>query len=516
MVFLKNDIGVCRIIMILDVQLFTEVISSVFQLQVFVAIALGTVGGIIVGAIPGLTAVMAVALLLPFSFYLEPMVGIPFLIAIYKAAIFGGSIPAILICTPGTGAAIVTTLDGYPLTQRGEGGKAIKMAIWASVLGDTFSSVFVFILFAFGITQIVLFFGAPEMAVLLIMSFSLIAIVSQASLTKGLIAACFGMFFALIGQDPVTASQRFTFGILHLRNGLEIVPVMIGIFAIAEVMIQIERFTTSEQISITDVFLTSKLSWKEFKDNFPTMIRSSFIGFGIGAIPGLGQSIAAFLSYAVAKRLSPHPEKFGKGALEGVAAAESGNNAVNASTLIPLLTFGIPGDTVTAVLLGAFVAQGLTPGLRLFQDHGVVVFGILFAMVLTNIMLLLIALAGAGIFARVAITPLKFLVPIVLLLCLVGSYAVKNSMFDVGIMLIFGIFGYLLKKFVISPAPLLIAFILTRRLEMSLSQSLQISGGSFAIFFNRPISLVLVLITISIIGFSVYDTLKKNKAKEVM
>lgn len=504
--------------MIIDKTLFMDIIYSVFQLKVFVAIFIGTIGGIIVGAIPGLTAVMAISLLLPFSFYLEPIVGISFLIAVYKSAIMGGSIPAILISTPGTGAAAATVLDGFPLTQQGKGAKAIQMAIVASVFGETFSSILVFILFAFGMTEIALFFGSPEMGALILASFSLIIVISQSSLIKGFISACLGIVLALIGQDPVTAAQRFTFGILNLRDGLNIVPVMIGIFAIAEVMVQIERMHIYKKMSIVDNALVTKkgnsLNCKEIKNSFPTLIRSSAIGFIIGVIPGMGQSIAAFLSYAVAQKLSRNPNNFGKGSLEGIAAPEAGNNAVNAAALVPLLTFGIPGDSTTAVLLGAFIAHGLTPGIRLFQEHSVIIFGILFAMFITNVVMGVIALLGTRFFAKIAISPIKYLMPIVLLLCLIGSYSASNSMFDVGLMCVMGVLGYILKKFKIALSPLLITFILTRRFEMSLAQSLQLSGGSFLIFFKRPISLVLILTSVIIIILSIYDNFIKNKRSD--
>lgn len=497
--------------MILSFDMFTEVLQSVFHIEVLLAIAIGMTVGLIVGAIPGLTSIMAVSLLLPFSFYLDPLVGIPFLIGVYKGGITGGSIPAILISTPGTGAAAATVLDGYPLAKQGKAGKAIKMSILSSVIGDTISSLATFFLFAFGFTRIALFFGAPEMCALLLLCFSLIAVLSEGSKIKGFISGILGMMLAIIGQDPVMASRRFIFGNVNLLSGFEVVPLMIGIFAVAEVLVQIENFSRAfKKTKIDEGALDSTLSLREVRGCVPTMMRSSFIGMCIGAIPGLGQIESAFLSYAVAKRTSKHPEKFGKGSLEGIAAAETGNNAVNGTTLLPLLTFGIPGDTVTAVLLGAFVAQGLSPGVRLLEENGVVVFGILFSMIVANIFMYLIAMPGAKFFARVATISIKILVPIVLTLCILGCYSVNNSVFDVYMMCFFGIFGYLLKKLSIPPAPLLITFILTRNLELSFAQTLQLSKGSIWILFQRPASLVLMLITFSIIGWSIYDSLRKK------
>jgi len=501
--------------MILSMDMLMEVLQSIMHIEVLLAILTGLIIGLIVGAIPGLTSVMAVSLLLPFSFYLDPLIGIPFLIGVYKGGITGGSIPAILISTPGTGAAAATVLDGYPLAKQGKAGKAIKMGIVSSIIGDTISSLVTFLLFAFGFTRIALLFGSPDMFALLFLCFSLIAILSEGSKIKGFISGALGMMLALVGQDPVMASRRFIFGNVNLTSGFEVVPLMIGIFAVAEVFVQLEKFNeTSKQAKVDTSKLDSSLSFREVKRCSRAIGQSSFIGMCIGAIPGLGQIVSAFLSYAAAKRTSKHPEMFGKGSLEGVAAAEAGNNAVNGTTLLPLLTFGIPGDTVTAVLLGAFIAQGSSPGVRLLEENGVVVFGILLAMVITNVFMYFIAMYGTRYFAKVATVSIKVLVPIVLILCILGCYAVNNNVFDILMMCIFGVFGYFLKKLSIPAAPLLITFLLSKRLELSLAQSLQLSGGSFLIFFQKPISLVLMLLSFLILGWSIYDSIKKKGGKE--
>ena len=465
-------------------------------------IGIGTVLGVVVGALPGLTATMAVAILLPISFFMPAIMGIPFLIAITKGAIYGGSIPAILINAPGTGAAAATVLDGYPLSQQGKSRKALEMALYASVTGDSISDLIT--LCGIGIlAYLALMVGPPEYFSIILLSFMLIAVMTSGSIIRGLIAAFAGFFLSTIGIDPLSYSERYTFGNLDLSAGVSIVPMIIGLFAVAEILRQSEKKIHpkesgewSSQLSEKSISAKGEaLKLRELKESAKTIIKSAFIGTGIGNIPGIGQVVAAFVCYGIAKGSSKHPEKFGKGALEGIAAAESGNNAVNGSSLMPLLVFGIPGDTITAVLLAAFMVQGLRPGPSLFESQGPIVYSILWALLLSNLILLALGYLAIRYIALIARIPKSVLFPAVASLCFVGAYSVDNSMFDVFVAVFFGAFGYLMQKFKFPIPPLLLTFILGPLFETSLGQSLIMSDGSPIIFLHRPISLLFLILT---------------------
>lgn len=485
--------------------MFADILSGFYlclRLDVFGSIGLGVLLGVLVGALPGLTAIMAVAILLPITFFIPPIIGIPFLVAVTKGAIYGGSIPAILLNAPGTGAAAATVLDGYPLAQQGKSRKALEMALYASVMGDSISDLIT--LFGIGfLATIALMVGAPEFFAIIVWSFMLIAILTGESIFKGLIAAFGGFFLSTIGLDPVFGVQRFTFGILDLTGGISVVPMIIGLFAIAEILRQSEkkrRTRESQEFSglPTEKVLKKRqepLTLREFMECLKTILRSAFIGTGIGNIPGIGQVVSAFVCYAIAKGKSKHPEKFGKGALEGIAAAESGNNAVNGSSLMPLLVFGIPGDVVAAILLAAFMVQGLRPGPNLFATQGPVVYSILWALLFSNFILLGLGYIGLRYVSLMARFPKHLIFPCVASLCLVGSYCVNNSMVDVFVAVLFGIVGYIMGEFKFPIPPMLITFILAPLFEESVGQSLAMSEGSFLIFLQRPISLAFLILT---------------------
>lgn len=470
--------------------------------DVFGSIGIGVSLGVVVGALPGLTATMAVAILLPLTFFVSPILGIPFLVALTKGAIYGGSIPAILINTPGTGAAAATVLDGYPLAKQGKSRKALEMALFASVAGDGISDIIT--LFGIGfLASIALLVGSPEYFSIILWSFMIIAVLTGRSIVKGLIAAFFGLFLSTIGLDPLIGVRRFTFGMLDLTGGLSIIPMIIGLFAISEILRQSERkMGEKESKELSSLFSKNifkkkgeGLTLREFKECGRTILRSAFIGTGIGTIPGIGQVVSAFVCYGIAKGSSKHPEKFGKGSLEGVAAAETGNNAVNGASLMPLLVFGIPGDIVTAVLLAAFLVQGLRPGPRLFATQGPIVYSILWALLFSNVVLLILGYFALRYIALIARFPKYILFPSVASLCFVGSYSVNNSLFDVFVAVVFGAIGYIMNEFKFPIPPLLITFILGPLFESSLGQSLIMSGGSLLIFVYRPISLAFLILT---------------------
>ena len=457
----------------------------------------GLAAGIIIGALPGLTATMAVAVLTPFTFFMEATIGIPFLLGVYKGAIYGGSIPAIILNTPGTAAAAATTIDGHALAKKGQGRRALEMSLVASVVGD-FLSTLVLIFAAAPLAAIALRFGPPEFTLLLAFSMTMVAAVSGNSLIKGLISAALGILLACSGLDPMTGYQRFTFGVPDLVAGISLVPLLIGMFAISEILIQVEEYTR-ERVKISPGRIG--LTFQDLRQSAVTILRSTGIGTVIGALPGLGAEISCWIAYGVAKRRSKHPEEYGHGSIEGVAAAESGNNAVCPAALIPMLVFGIPGDTVTAVLLGAFMAQGLLPGPLLFVNHGPTLYGMFILLLITNVMMLVFGWFAIRYVAKIIMIPPAVLLPSVAALCFAGAFAVNSSYFDLIIMVAGGIGGYFMRKADIPIPPLVIALLLAPGLESSLRQSLTISGNDPMIFVDRPFSMAIgaMLIVILVI-----------------
>ncbi|MCG8558187.1 MAG: tripartite tricarboxylate transporter permease [Hyphomicrobiales bacterium] len=466
------------------------------------AVFVGVATGIFIGSIPGMTATMAVALLVPLTFTLEPVTALALLIGVYKGGIYGGSIAAILINTPGTPAAAATALDGFQLAQQGKGKKALKMAIYASVLADILSDI-VLILVAAPLAAAALQLGPPERATLLLLAMTIVGAVSGHSLLKGLMAAFLGLLFATVGTDFMTGTIRFSFGSGELAKGIGLIPLLIGLFAIPELLVQIERKVKGRRSVIVTTSADpadNRVSWAEFRASLRTILRSTGIGTFIGAIPGIGSVVAAFISYGMAKRASKTPEAYGRGSLDGVAAAESGNNAVCGATLIPLLTLGIPGDSVTAVMLGAFLIQGLVPGPSLITDHPGTVYGLFVALMFGNVANFIVANLGIRVFTVVARTSMSLVFPVVAVLCAVGSYAIDNSFLDVKVMLFFGAVGYFMRKFDFPIPPLLIAFVLGPMMESAMKQSLIMSQGSPEIFVSRPVSLAFVLATVIVVA----------------
>lgn len=462
----------------------------------FAMMGVGLMLGMFVGALPGFTTVMAMAILLPLSFFMDPLIGIPFLLGVYKGGIYGGSIPAILVSMPGTGAAVATTFDGPALTRKGKARKALEMALFSSVFGDLSSDI-VTILFIGPIALIALMIGPPELAAVLFLALIVIAATSSGVFVKGLLMMIVGLFLGMIGQDPIGALPRFTFDIFQLRAGIPLLPMLIGVYALPEILIAIETKATTvikQKISTRE---GGRLTFAEFRDSFRTICRSTLIGTTIGMIPGVGQVVAAFMGYAAAKDASDTPEEFGKGKLEGIAAAEAANNAVNGPTMVPLLTLGVPGDNITVILVGAFIAQGLRPGPQLMVEQGPLVFAILVAMIMANILFLIIGYFAIPLFARVVTIRKSILLPLTLVFAFAGSYVPRSDPFDLLVLAFFGLFGYLAKKFSFSVTPMVMAFILGTELEYSFGQTLVLAQGELLryIVFERPISAVLLMAT---------------------
>lgn len=485
-----------------------------FQWQVFLFMIMGVFIGLIIGALPGFTVVMAITLALPFTFYLPPVVSIGFLLGIYKAGVYGGSISAILLGTPGTPAASATIIDGYPMSKKGLAKKALDMALYSSVIADALSDI-VTMIATVQIAYLAVKIGPVEYFAIILFSLTIIASVSGKSVVKGLISGALGLLLATVGMDAIYGIQRFTFGNINLSGGLNIIPVLIGLFAVPEMITQLqERKLHSQKATIMKVkkmydSQLNKITWREFKGTIKTILRGFIIGSFIGIIPGVGAAPAAFINYNRAKKTSKHPEEFGEGSLEGVAASESGNNGVCGPTLIPLLTLGIPGDKTTAVLLGALMIQGLTPGPILFQKHINIIYGIFIAMLFINI---IVFFAGKLFISRATLVsrvPKEILFSIVFVLCMFGSYAFNNNMFDVWVMIAIGALGYMMMRFELPQAPFVIAFILSTMFEKGLRRSLIMSKGDFSVFFTHPISLIFIVLTIATIFFGVWGRKKK-------
>lgn len=464
---------------------FTAGLAVVSSGEGILALIIGVAVGVVAGAIPGMSATMAVALTLPFTFSLEPITGILLLLGVYKGGIFGGSIPAILIKTPGTPASSATVLDGYPMAEKGEAGRALSMALYASCTADLISNM-ALILFAGWLASFALNFGPPEFFTLILFSLTIIASVSGDRILLGLISAVLGLLLATIGLDLVYGTNRFTFGNPDLMGGLNFIAVLIGLFAIPEILAMVWN-PRAHEASVRTLGRRS-ISFDDYRRCFRTIMRSSVIGVVLGSIPGIGAAPSAFLSYSEARRRSPNRDNFGKGEIEGVAASEAGNNGVAGATLIPLLALGIPGDVITAIIIGAFMIHGLQPGPMMFVLNVDIVYGLFVGLIVSSIALFFIGGVAIRTFRYVADIPRGILFPLVLILCVYGGYAVNNSVFDVAVMFAMGWLGFIFLRYDIPAAPFLIAFILGPLFEDNFRQAMLMSGGSPDILFRGPIT----------------------------
>lgn len=496
---------------------FAQGFELFFTHQNILLVILGVGIGIVIGAIPGLTGSMAIALALPITFRLPIVPSLAFLMGIYKGGVYGGSLTGILLNTPGTPEAAATCFDGYPLARQGKGGKALRMAIYASVMGDTFSDL-VLIFSAGALATVALKAGPVEYFAILLLTLTLIGGAAGQNMLKGLIAAVFGLMLGFVGLDPLQGTDRFVFGSLELSAGLGFIPLLIGLFAVSELIIQAERKvigSVPETVTIlkkSDNPADSRVSWMEMKGCLRTIFRSSVIGTVVGAMPGVGATAASFLGYGAAQRASKHPEQFGKGALEGVAAPEAANNAVCGSNLIPLLTLGIPGSLAAAMLVGAFLIQGLPVGPLIFKSHGHYVYGLYISLMFANIVNFILAHVMIRIALRIVYVSKYILFPIIMATCVVGAFAGASSLFDVKIMVVFGVFGYLMRKLGFPVTPFLIAFILGPLTEVSLREAMMIYQGDLTVFITRPVSLVCLILTVLSVVFIARRRIRGEKA----
>ena len=482
-------------------------------------VLIGVAVGVLIGAIPGINGPMAIALFIPITYYMIPLTAVGFLVGLNKGAFFGGAVSAVLLRTPGTPEAAATSWDGYPLTQQGKGEKALRMALYSSVAGD-FISTIVLILIAAPLAAIALFMGPAEIFALISVALTVIAGIGTTSICRGLIAAGFGILLGLIGTEPVTALPRLTFDVYQLGSGLSLIPVAIGLLAFSEILLQVEKFTVKGGGGehAAHVFSSKPedrlLPFKEFFKSAKTLLRGTLIGIGVGAMPGLGAPVASFMSYDQAMKRSKHKEEFGKGRLEGIAASESANSSVVASSLIPLFVLGIPGNLAAAMLMGAFMIHGMQPGPLLFKENAQLMYGIYGSLVLASLFLLVIGRFGLRYFCKAVDIPAMILYPIVIFTCIMGAYLGKSSMFDVGVMLTFGFIGYFMRKFDYSYVAFLIGFILAPEWERALQQVVIISEHDPFMFIQRPVAMVLMGLTLFVVARTFLCSISAGRKKK--
>jgi len=461
----------------------------------------GVAVGIVFGVLPGLGSVTAIAIMIPVTFYMSPMSAIGFLIGINKGGTSGGAIPAILLNAPGTPEAAATTRDGYPMCKKGQPEKAMKMALYSSVTGDSFSDA-VLILLAAPFATVALMFGPVEITSIILFAFTMIAALSGRSLLKGIAAAGFGVFLSTVGLDPVTSAQRMTFKIVELYDGISLNALAIGTLALSSIVSQLFDLHRKTQKKAASVRLSDldrrkqRLAFSEYISCWRTILRSAFIGTGVGMLPGLGVTLAAFLGYGAAKRASKTPEKFGTGLLEGIAATEAANSAVVGANLIPTIALGIPGNIVAALLIGAFMIHGVTPGPMMMQMHGHLIYAIFASMLMANVAHLIVGRIGIRLWGQITRVPQAIVLPVVIPLCIAGIYIPTSSLFEVGLLFAFAALAFVMRKTGFSLVSLLIGFLLGPMFEFSLRQALILYRGDWAIFIEKPIAVVFICLTL--------------------
>ena len=495
-----------------------EIIANFCSVQVWLGLAVGVIGGMIIGAMPGLSGGMAIALLLPVTYSMEPVAALVMLMAIYTAAMTGGSISAILLHTPGTPANAATAIEGYPLTLQGRGLEAVGMSMLSSGIGGLASAIALLVI-APPLARVSLMFSEPESFLISVFGLTVIGSLAGNSILKGLLMGLVGLFLATVGTDSVTGVLRYTFGSDRLMSGIQMVPALIGLFTISQVMENCEDYKNANKsiLEQNNSELGKKMlpKLKEAPRYVWTWITSSIIGIIVGILPGAGGNIGSWIAYDQTKKHSKNPEEFGKGSLEGLAACETGNNAVTGGSMIPLMTLSIPGSPNAAIILGGLLIQGLVPGARLFTTQAPTTYSILIGFALSNILMVFVGLAIARYVVNVVKIPNSILMPVVVSLALIGSYAINASMFDVFVAIFFGFLGYLMNKFSLSSAALILGLILGGTAESGLMLSLVMAKGDvLGYYFGRPICLVLMaLIVLSIAGPVISNLRAKNKKK---
>ena len=466
--------------------------------------------GTLVGVLPGIGPVGTMAILLPATYGISPTTAIIMLAGIYYGAMYGGSTTSILVNLPGEAASVVTALDGYQMARQGRAGPALGISAFGSFIAATLSIIALQFI-AVPLASIALRFGPPEYFSVMVLAFVILTYLAQKSIVKALMMAAFGALLGTIGIDTITGMPRFTYNIAELLDGLGLVPLAMGFFGISEILVNAESIIKQEiyQTKIKNI-LPNLQDWM---DSIWAILRGTVIGFFVGALPGPGASVASFVSYAVEKRVSKRPEKFGTGVIEAVAGPESANNSATVGSMVPLLTMGIPGSLATAMLLGALMIHGITPGPLLVQEHPDLFWGVIFSLYVGNVMLLIINLPMIGLWVRLLKVPYSYFFPLILLVCMIGGYAVRHTTVDLSIMLISGVLGYLFRKFEYEAAPLILAFVLSGIFDETLRQSLILSHGSLSIFFVRPISCGSLIFAAFILASAIITSARASRRK---
>ncbi len=472
---------------------------------------IGVLIGTLIGVLPGIGTAGSVAILLPFTFGLPPVTAIILLAGIWYGAMYGGSTTAILVNIPGESSSVVTCIDGYQMARQGKAGRALGISAIGSFIAGTLSVVLLMMV-APVVARYSVKFGPPELFSLIFLGLTMSAYLSSGSMVKSFIMVALGMILGTMGIDTVSGVQRFTFGINELYEGIGIVPMVMGIFGVGEILINLEQIVEREVFQARIKGLLP--SWEDWKASINPILRGSFLGFFLGVLPASGTLIGTFVSYIIEKRLSKHPERFGKGAIEGVAGPEAANNSASSGTFVPLLTFGIPTTATMALILGALLIHGITPGPLLIKEHPDVFWGIIVSMYIGNVMLLVLNLPLIGIWVRLLKVPYRILFPLILFFCVVGVYSSQSSLMDINLMIIFGIVGYLARKTGFECAPLVFAYILSPLWEESFRQSLLMSHGDLTMFATRPVPAVLLSITLLFIVSSVVFARRRRRLLE--
>ena len=484
-----------------------------FTLENILWINLGVFIGSVFAAIPGLSVILCVILFLPVTYSMTAIPGMMFLLGIYCAGGYGGSVSAILINTPGTPHAAATMLDGHPLSEQGRTKAALKIALYASTFGGIFSALMLLFLGP-QVARVAAQLGTAEYFMVCVFGLTIIAGVSGKSMIKGLISACLGLLISCVGSDPMTSYDRFTFGISRLYLGLDLAVCLIGLFALVEIMSKAEKRLDRLNLDTTQIKDDGVITKAEYKRMARPVLLSSIIGVMVGIIPGTGASEASWFSYNTAKNMSKHPEEFGHGSVEGIAAAESANNAVTGATLIPLLTLGIPGDGTVAIMLSALMINGLNPGLSLFTTQGNIMYAIMLGLILVNIFMLLQGKFLTTLFAKVVSIPQEILTPIIVIFCFAGAYSVNENFFDVGVALIFAMLAWILRKLELPPVPILLGLVLGSMTETNFRRALLISNGSPKIFFSSVYCIIFLVLILLAVGAIVRGKMKERSTQK--
>lgn len=484
-----------------------------FTLENILWINIGVFIGSVFAAIPGLTVILCVILFLPFTYQMTAIPGMMFLLGIYCAGGYGGSVSAILINTPGTPHAAATMLDGHPLSKQGRTKAALKIALYASTFGGIFSALMLLFLGP-QVARVAAQLGTAEYFMVCLFGLTIIAGVSGRSMVKGIISACVGLLISCIGADPMTGYDRLTFGVGRLYLGLDLAVCLIGLFALVEILAKAELKPDALHLDAKKMEDSGVITKEEYKRMARPVLLSSLIGSLVGIIPGTGASEASWFSYNTAKNMSKHPEEFGHGSVEGIAAAESANNAVTGATLIPLLTLGIPGDGTVAIMLSALMINGLNPGLSLFTTDGDIMYAIMLGLILVNLFMLFQGKFLTRLFAKVVSIPQEILTPVIVIFCFAGAYSVNKNYFDVAVALVFAVSAWVLRKLDMPAVPILLGMVLGNMTETNFRRALLISNGSPAIFFSSVYCIIFLVLIAVAVGAIVRGKLNERKAAQ--